>query len=551
MKYRIIIMAAAAALAVAGCTKEQLVESTTGDGTIITATATVPGAACQTKVSYTDAFKTREDIVDIKAAWEDGDTFTALEINGSTITEVKFTAKGAGKDAVFTSKGAVAADDNTSWISVFGDVEVVDGSFVCKYDNQDGTLANLSKYDFTVAKATGKTPKFDFAKGERLSYVMRVLLPEGIATMEFNTGEVYDGGWTVTSAGKAKGTTSTPVKEAVKYANLKSASTAGQIAYLSIPAISYAVGDGDSKNRIGGFILTIMSSDKKLSQGKVMSSDLSASGGCLGTFDMSTLTLMPRPLASDAIKMGSVTVGGVSYPLGSWAPFNLGADYPTSDDCIKGGMFAWGETEPKTTFTKDGYRFYNSGTYTTQIGYKYETPAEGVAPYIYLSPSGSSSQRNGPGTYYDICGTKYDAARVKWGVEWCLPTNDVVNNICEMGGPYLNEEGGIEYEYYSAGTYKNKYNFTSPSMGVCVYKANGQELALYFTPFTDDGKIDSTGSLGRYYTATSDYGVYSNGEFKGYWNRAAQLRMANNSCYINNKSWQWDGLAIRPILNEK
>ena len=88
-------------------------------------------------------------------------------------------------------------------------------------------------------------------------------------------------------------------------------------------------------------------------------------------------------------------------------------------------------------------------------------------------------------------------------------------------------------------------------MGACVFKANGQELVFYMTPYSREGKIDYGGELSRYYTATSDYGLYDNGNFKGYWNRSVQMRFEPKiGYYINNHSWQWDGLPIRPILNE-
>lgn len=549
-----IVSAVSTAIVLAGCAKEQIAGQAISDGEIITATAVIPGP-CQTKVAYTDTFESKDDIVDIKAAWEIGDTFTALEINNGKITEVTFTATAVvGKTATFAAKNAEAANDNTKWLAVFGNVKYSGGAFCCGYDGQDGSLKNLSKYDYSVANATGTAPEFNFSKGQRLTYVMRIMLPAGIKSMEFNTGETNNGGWTVSNDGKARGTVSCPSKASVKTVTLASESTAGQVAYLAIPAISYQVTESADKNRLAGLIITIFSSDLKASQGKTFSQELSVSGGCMGTFDMSRLKLLARPLASDAIRMGSVSANGKSYPLGSWAPFNLGATgFPTSDSAIIGGMYAWGETESKTAFSKDGYKYYVSGTYNSQIGNKYENTVEGGEPYNYVSPSGTSTLRNGPGVFYDIRGTKYDAARVKWGSEWCLPSNKVVCNLCEMAGPYLNEtdaNGAIEYVFHAPGSYENPYGFTS-RLGACVVKANGRELPFYMVPFSSEGSIDNSGTLSRYQTATSDYGVYESGVFKKYWNRSCQLRMdSNNSFYVNNNSYQWDGLAIKPILNE-
>lgn len=557
MNYKFIIPAAVAALALlSGCTKELNNKTEISDECVVYATATLPGAfqAEDTKVAYTDDLEDVQDVVDITAEWEKGDTFTALEFNGDDVTTVTFTATEGGDKVKFTSKNAVKADKNTSWLAVFGNVEVVDETFVCKYDGQDGSIDNLSKYDYTIVSASGATPKFDFNKGKRLSYVMRVALPAGIKYIEFNTGTTQDGGWTVNSTGKAFGTKSVPDKDAVKVIDLGTPSGEGKIAYVAIPAIAYDIqGDGDAKTRLAGLIMTIMSKDQRLSQGKVTSRDLSSSGGCCGTYDMSKLELMTRPLPSEAIKLGSVSYGNVNYPLGSWAPFNLGADEPTSDDNIKGGLYAWGETEARTSFSITAYKYNNGGTYLTQLGRKYVTAAEGAAPYIYLQPSGDSCPAWGPGTYYDIQGTKYDAARVKWGCEWCLPSNEVCGNILLMGGPRLDEkidvDGKVVQEYYKPGKYTNEQGFTSAAYGANVIKANGATLVLYTTPYTVEGTLKTAGTESRYWTATSDYGCNSNGNI--WWNRACQLRLyASGGSYVNNHSYTWDGLNIRAVLNE-
>ncbi len=553
MKLRFIFIFIAAVLAAAGCAKEAVeTPAIQLDGEAIVSTAIAPGAFVGTKATYTDNYSEAEEISDISGAWAAGDSFTALEINGETVTVVKFTTEAGGASATFKASGAVAANESTSWIAVSGDVKVEGDTFICTYDGQDGTVGNLGKYDYSVAKATGASPEFNFSGDSRLTYVMRILLPEGIKYIEFNTGVTCNGGWNVSSTGKAKGTTSSTEKEAVKMITLPAISTAGKAAYIAVPAIDCM---HSSDNRLAGIIVTVMSLDKRESQGKVTSPNLSAQGGCVGTYDMSGLALMARPLASEAIKLGSVTYGSTTYKLGSWAPFNLGGDTPTSDAAITGNLYSWAETEPKASFSKENWRWFKSGNYDSGRGYKYICASEGVKPFIEVHYAGGKGLQSGPGTFYDIGGTKYDAARVKWGSEWRLPSNEIACNILKDAKysltPDIDTENKVTITDYAVGTYTNEEGYKSTSLGVVLIEANGAKLALYRCPFTDNGSKQTGGTKGRYWTATTDYGniIYSP-DSGNYWNRAVQIRVDEGDNYVNNKSWIWDGLSIRAILNE-
>lgn len=551
MKTRFLAIAALFTLATAACTKE-MEESCCGDDAfVVVAKAVAPGSMTETKVAYTDKYSPDNDIVDITAAWVAGDCFYALEINDEKVTLVKFTTKESGKKASFVSSGAEEANEETKWVAIMGEVTEKDGNIVCSYKGQDGTLDNIGKYAYTTATAEGTEPVFNFAKGESLSYVMRIVMPAGIKYVEYNTGVTNEGGWVINQAGKVKGTISSTVKEAAMMMELKTETTDKQVVYLALPAMNYGVDETNKDaTRGSGLIVTIMNSTQTMSQGKAMSKVLGA--GCAGTFDMSTLSLIPRALPSNAIKLGSVSYDK-TYKLGSWAPFNLGGSGLESDDAIKGDLFAWGETEPRTSFSKDGYKWYSGGTYSSQIGYKFINTAEGVEPFISFSPAGGNSSGK-TGTYYEIGGTRYDAARVKWGSEWRMPGNEICGNILKDGTARLSDEidkdGKVVTAVYEVGTYKNTAGFISNTMYAYVVKANGAELALYMAPFTDTGSKNTTGKNGRYWTSTSDYGVMSNGSFSGYWNRSVQMRLDYDGAYMNNKSYQWDGLSIRPVLNE-
>jgi len=76
-----------------------------------------------------------------------------------------------------------------------------------------------------------------------------------------------------------------------------------------------------------------------------------------------------------------------------WATCNIGAARPEDF----GGRFAWGETEEKRSFYEQNYIYYQNEQYE----------------YIGVN----------------ICGTKYDVARRRWGEDWRLPTRSELQEL--------------------------------------------------------------------------------------------------------------------------
>ena len=79
-----------------------------------------------------------------------------------------------------------------------------------------------------------------------------------------------------------------------------------------------------------------------------------------------------------------------------WATCNVGANSPEEF----GGYYAWGETEVKSTYTWDNYKYHGSDDNGNAIIDETKTPQLGSS----------------------ISGTSYDVARVKWGDGWRMPT---------------------------------------------------------------------------------------------------------------------------------
>ena len=88
----------------------------------------------------------------------------------------------------------------------------------------------------------------------------------------------------------------------------------------------------------------------------------------------------------------------LGLPSGTkWASWNVGASAPEE----YGGFYAWGETEEKDYYAWDSYRHYD-GSWDTCIDIG-----------------------------YDIAGTEYDVAHVKWGGSWRMPTKAQLDELIE------------------------------------------------------------------------------------------------------------------------
>lgn len=78
-----------------------------------------------------------------------------------------------------------------------------------------------------------------------------------------------------------------------------------------------------------------------------------------------------------------------------WACCNVGASVPEG----YGGYYAWGETEEKSNYYWEDYKYYNNST----------------GDYDYIGSN--------------ISGTQYDVAHVKWGGSWRMPTKDEIREL--------------------------------------------------------------------------------------------------------------------------
>lgn len=150
-----------------------------------------------------------------------------------------------------------------------------------------------------------------------------------------------------------------------------------------------------------------------------------------------------------------------------WATCNVGATKPEE----YGDYFAWGETQPKSTYNLSTYKWCN-GSYNTQTKYNTKSNYGTVDNKTQLELSD-------------------DAARANWGGSWRMPTKaeqDELRNKCTWTWTTQN---GV-----------NGYKVTS--------KSNGKSIFLPAAGFRYDSSLDYAGSIGDYwsgslYTDEPDY----------------------------------------------
>ena len=128
-----------------------------------------------------------------------------------------------------------------------------------------------------------------------------------------------------------------------------------------------------------------------------------------------------------------------------WATCNLGATQPEE----YGDYFAWGETEPKDSYTRDNYKWRDNTKYNNSGG----------LTSIQLED---------------------DAAHVNWGGEWRMPTKEEYSELIEKCTWTWTQHKGI-----------NGYQVTGP---------NGNSIFLPATGYIGNGPSYPVGEYGLYWT---------------------------------------------------
>lgn len=525
------------------CSREELRNEQEPVSGLIYATVCLPEeSVTRTIYSETDPSGKRSGL---RSVWEDGDYFYAMTDASSM---VRFTlCSGAGSAKAVFSAEASGVTDATAWTALLGKhAEPGSQSLSCGYGGQDGTLSGISGYDYVIAGAGGTSPWFDFSEGTRLTYFMRIILPQGIRYVEYCTAT----SWSVTSR------SASPVYDGhfddVSVIDLGTASSAGDCCYVCIPAGQH----GNWINeRPKGVILTFFNESRTKSDGRVLSADLTGKGGLVGTVDLTSMNLIDRPKPSDAVSFGNILVrmekdvsGGVSSydnlddyvrcntVSPAWAPFNLGANVtnPSAVSDLYGESFCWGEYTPRTSFSESGYSLNGSNAIGSLDGFKHTQIG------VMLTLEVSCASMSGTMKQQRISGTKYDAARVRWGHDWRMPSAEDFYSFT-----------GSSRTFEGTGTTPVGFTAADETVDYYGFSVRGRRFtkggASVFFPYA--GIYDTGhryfGARGFYWSDTRIRATPSNGNLT---NNPLRFAMTPESMDFGAAA-TFHGLPVRPVLN--
>ncbi len=223
----------------------------------------------------------------------------------------------------------------------------------------------------------------------------------------------------------------------------------------------------DQVKKVKDFVFLLKCSTKASSTQTATTGSVWPSGATSGNSGNSATTSVksevsassPSPLTSAGKSVKMVDMG-LSV---KWADRNVGATSPEG----YGNYYAWGETEPKSEYTWENYKFYVSGNHFSNVV---------LSKYNYNSSRGHVDNK----MTLDLSD---DAAHVNWGGKWRMPTReemDELYNNCEWKRTKRNGITG--------------YLVTS--------KINGNSIFMPCSGYKMDKKINGRGEDGAYFTST-------------------------------------------------
>ena len=206
------------------------------------------------------------------------------------------------------------------------------------------------------------------------------------------------------------------------------------------------------------------------------------------------ITLLLMQLAVSNLFAQEITPGqevDLGLPSGTiWAGWNVGASSPEE----YGGYYAWGETEEKSDYDYDTYRYY--------------VDSDGDGYKDSFANIGSN-----------ISGTRYDVTRQKWGGSWRMPTKTEFDELTSK----------CTWTWYQ---YKGVW-------GQKVTGPNGNSIFLPAAGYRTGTSLSYDGSNGYYRSASlgeDSYGYY-----------AWSLFFSRGYYYSNDYYLRRSGLSVRPV----
>ncbi len=192
----------------------------------------------------------------------------------------------------------------------------------------------------------------------------------------------------------------------------------------------------------------------------------------------------------------NITIDGKEYKLGisgvidlgisvKWAAMNVGASKPEE----YGDYFAWGETEPKSTYTWNTYKYMEDGYSSQEHVTKYTTEDNQKSGCWYDGDTYVGTTVDGV-TYKNktVLDPEDDAAHVNWGGDWRMPTKEEQDELHAKCSWTWTTSDGV-----------NGYVVTGP---------NGNSIFLPAAGCRSNSGLYNAGSNG-FYWSSSLYSGYS------------------------------------------
>ena len=176
-----------------------------------------------------------------------------------------------------------------------------------------------------------------------------------------------------------------------------------------------------------------------------------------------------------------------------WATCNVGASKPEE----YGDYFAWGETEPKSTYSWSTYKWCN-GSYDTQTKYCTKSSYGTVDNKTQLELSD-------------------DAARANWGGSWRMPTKAEQDELREQCTWTWTTQNGV-----------NGYKVTS--------KSNGNSIFLPAAGHRRFSSLSHAGGIGYYWSSSLDTDILYN----------AYVLFCGSGVVLDYND-RFCGLSVRPV----
>lgn len=166
----------------------------------------------------------------------------------------------------------------------------------------------------------------------------------------------------------------------------------------------------------------------------------------------------------------------LGLPSGTkWASCNIGANSPEE----YGDYYAWGETETKSVYSWDNYQFF-----TDKNG--------NGKPWTIINGNAKIDSGELMDFGYDISGTKYDVAHVKWGGDWRMPTKEQCQELVDK----------CKWTWLTTKNHQKGYKVTGP---------NGNSIFLPAAGFRDEEmNVKRASFRGGYWSSTRDKDVCQN-----------------------------------------